>query len=79
MRIELNEARDEATVHFGDERQTHEDGATWLVLINDDDHPRADPVEVQIGFEDYERLIFINVRPASKALPAELLASATRV
>jgi hypothetical protein len=37
------------------------------------------PVEVQIGFEDYERLVFISIRPASKALPPELLASATRV
>jgi hypothetical protein len=79
MRIELNEAQDEAKPYFSAERQTYAGGATWMILVADEHRPQPDPVEVQIGFENYERFVFVSVRPASKALPAELLASATRV
>jgi len=78
MRLELDETRDEVRIYFSAERQTYESGATYFVLANDEEHPRPDPVEVQLGFEDCERLLFMIVRPASKALPADLLASAVR-
>jgi hypothetical protein len=68
--VTLDKAHDRATIYLGEERQTYEDGATYLVL--------TDPVEVQLGFEGETRLVFVSVCPASKVLPAELLAQAER-
>jgi hypothetical protein len=78
MRIELDEAADTVTFRFSEERQSYEAGGTYLVLA-DEDGSRPDPIEVQIGFEAEERLLWMSVHPASRALPAELLGSAQRV
>jgi hypothetical protein len=78
VRVELDETRDEARIYVSDERQSHERAATHLVLANDKNDPHPSPTEVQLGFKDYRRLLFVTVRPASEALPAEVLASATR-
>lgn len=78
MRITLDEGRDEATIHLSDEPQSYERGSTYLVLANDEKEPRPRSVEVQLGFEDERRLLFILVRPASEALPAALLEHAER-
>jgi hypothetical protein len=77
MRITLDPDRDEARIHVSDEPQSYERGSTYLVLANDEENPRPDPVEVQLGFNDERRLLLILVRPASQALPAALLAQAT--
>jgi hypothetical protein len=45
----------------------------------DEQNPRPVSIEVQLGFEGYERLLWMTVRPASEALPADLLATAERV
>jgi hypothetical protein len=79
MRLTLDEKRDLATLFFSDEHQTYEGGGTYLVLAHDEEKPRPVPIEVQLGFERYERLLWMTVRPASEALPADLLATAERV
>ena len=79
MRMVLDEARDTATFYFSDERQSYEAGATYLVLANDEDNPRPFSIEVQLGFEANEHLLWMTVHPASMALPPELLDSAKRV
>jgi hypothetical protein len=79
MRLTLDEKRDLATLYFSDEHQTYEGGGTYLVLANDEQNPRPVSTEVQLGFEGYERLLWIMVRPASQALPEDLLATAERV
>jgi hypothetical protein len=79
MRLTLDEQRDLATLYFRSERQTYDTGGTYLVLVNDEQNPRPVSIEVQLGFEGYERLLWMTVRPASEALPADLLATAERV
>jgi hypothetical protein len=79
MRLTLDEQRDLATLYFSNERQTYDDGGTYLVLVNDEENPRPVSIEVQLGFERNERLLWVTVRPASKALPAEMLATAEPV
>ena len=79
VRITLDEELDQATIYLSDEPQSYERGSTYLVLANDDEKPRAESTEVQLGFEDEHRLLFILVRPASEVLPATLLAQAERV
>jgi hypothetical protein len=79
MKLTLDEKRDLATVYFSDERQTYDGGATYLVLANDEQNPCPVSIEVQLGFEDCERLLWMTVRPASEALPAEFLATAEPV
>jgi hypothetical protein len=78
VRILLDEARDEATIAFTDERQSYENGSTHTVLANTRESPYPESIEVQLGFEDERRLLFILVRPASVALPQELRAQAER-
>jgi hypothetical protein len=68
--VKLDMAHDRATIYLGEERQTYDEGGTYLVL--------TDPAEVQLGFEGEDRLVFVSVCPASKVLPAELLAQAER-
>jgi hypothetical protein len=70
MRVTLDAERDRATVYLSEERQSYEQGGTYLVL--------TEPVEVQLGFEGEHRLVFVIVHPASKVLPPELLAKAER-
>jgi hypothetical protein len=78
VRITLDEQRDQATIYLSDEPQTYEGGSTYLVLASDEEKPRPESVEVQLGFEGERRLLFIMVRPASEALPAALLTEAER-
>jgi len=68
--VTLDDTHDRATIYLSEERQSYEHGGTYLVL--------TDPVEVQLGFEGEHRLVFVMVCPASKVLPAELLAQAER-
>jgi hypothetical protein len=77
--VTLDAERDIATFHVSDDQQSYERGSTYLVLANDEDAPRSNPVEVQLGFEDGQRLLWITVHPASEALPAALLDAAARV
>jgi hypothetical protein len=79
LRVTLDEVRDLATIYFTDEKQSYERGATYLVLANDEEAPRPVSIEVQLGFEEYRRLLWITVRPASQALPPDLLGAAERV
>lgn len=79
MRVELDVPRDRAIVYFSDEPQSLDHGATYLALVRNESDPEAGPATVQLGFEDYERLLFVVVEQASVVLPAELLSSATRL
>lgn len=78
MRVVYDEEQDEARIYFSKERQSREAGGTYLVLVNDEEKPRPRSVEVQLGFEGRQRLLFIIVSPASEVLPAALLAEAER-
>lgn len=78
MHLTLDEKGDEATIYLSDERQSYERGATFLVVAHDKKNPRPEAIAVQLGFEEYERLLWIKVSQASKALPEELLAQAER-
>jgi hypothetical protein len=78
VRVELDETRDEARIYISDEQQSYKRGATYLVLANDKNEPHPTPTQVQLGFEDYRRLLWVTVRPASAALPHEVLATAAR-
>ena len=78
VRLTLDEDRDEATIYLSDERQSDERGATFLVVAHDKSNPTPEVITVQLGFEEYERLLWIKVSQASKALPDALLAQADR-
>lgn len=81
VRIVLDEERDEATIFLSSEQQSVQRGATYLVVVHDKQKPIPDPdsIAVNVAFEDYERLIWIKVSRASKALPEGLLAQAERL
>jgi hypothetical protein len=81
VRIVLDEERDEAMIFLSDERQSAERGATYGVVVHDTlkGTPDPDSVLVNVAFEDYERLLWIKVNRASKALPQALLADAERI
>lgn len=74
MKVELDDTLDEARIYISDERQSYERGATYLTL----NAPHPTPTQVQLGFEDYRRLLFVTVHPASAALPHDVLATAAR-
>jgi hypothetical protein len=74
--MKLDTDRDELWLYFSEEHQSYERGATYLVLANDEENPRPRSIEVQLGFEDSRRLLWMTVRPASEALPSEMLAEA---
>jgi hypothetical protein len=77
MRLEYDETRDRARIVIGDEAQTYESGYTEAVPVTPEDADRG--VMVQLGFEHPARLLWISVEPATRALPRDLLAEATRV
>ena len=81
LRIVLDEERDEVTIFLSNERQSAERGATYLVAVHDKQKaiPDPDSIAVNVAFEDYERLLWIKVSRASKALPGLLLAQAERI
>jgi hypothetical protein len=78
VRVTFDEDRDQATIYVSDERQSYERGATFPVLVHDEEKPESGEIMVQLGFEDYERLLWIKVNEASKALPGPLLAQAEK-
>jgi len=78
VRIILDEVSDQATIYLSDEPQSYERGATFLMVAHDKKNPRPEAITVQLAFEDYERLLWIKVSQASKALPKALLAQAER-
>jgi hypothetical protein len=76
VRITFDHETDSARIFLSPERQSHERGATFAVLVHDEDHPEREAILVQVAFENYERLLWIKVDHASRALPRELLAQA---
>jgi hypothetical protein len=78
MRITFDPNADEATIFLSEEAQSFERGSTSLVTVHDRAKPTPDPdaFTVQLAFEEYERLLWIKVSRASKALRADLLAQA---
>ena len=76
MRIAYDSKLDEAWVYLSEEKQSKEHGGTHLVCVPDNTLPEPRSINVQLGFEG-NRLLFVIVRPASVALPADLLANAT--
>lgn len=76
MRIEYEAKVDRATIHLSDEKQSKA-GGTYLLCFPDETQPEPRSIDVQLGFEE-NRLLFVIVRPASVALPAELLAGAEK-
>jgi hypothetical protein len=78
VRITYRPENDEAIIYVSEEKQSQKGGGTYLVCINDETADPPSSIDVQLGFEGKQRLLFIIVRPASVALPADLLASAER-
>ena len=77
MRVTYDIERDLATIYLSEERQSYDGGATYLLVVDEGEQAEPDsarePVVVQIGFEGYERLLWIQVDHASRALPEALL------
>ena len=80
MHVTYDSESDIAKIYVSAERQSYDDGATYLLVVDEHEdegrHPARSPLFVQIAFEAYERLLWIQVHDASRALPEAVLRDA---
>ena len=81
MRVTYDSESDIAKIYVSEERQSYDDGATYLLVVDEHEHheerePVRSPLFVQIAFEAYERLLWIQVHDASRSLPEAVLRDA---